>query len=359
MTDRAQTVSLTTPGGREFNNLQTRMFRPGQDIIILDDPFLIDVGGTPLSRAQDTLHITPDYKDGDIWKWSFDVQRELPGSVALTVGYVGSKGSHVGNSVRNWNSPEPNPDTNVQRNRPWQRFYDLAQPEKGLQSLGVVRFLDSYDNSFHHGLQAKLDKRYTNGLAFGVAYTFSKSHGDGEAGGQEGAQFQSPRSDRGDARGRYRFDQRHNFVSHYVWEIPGANLASPLRHVIGGWQTNGILSLRSGFPFTVIGSRGDLNVGDSNVRPDLVGNLRLSNPTRDLWFDPPAFSRNTCRIPDRPDLCHIGTAGYNILDSPGQRNLDFSLYKNFSLTESVRLQFRSEFFNAFNTPYFGAPRGIS
>jgi hypothetical protein len=288
-----------------------------------------------------------------------DVQRELPGHIAFTAGYVGSKGSHVGNSVANWNSQEPNSDTNIQRNRPLQHFYDLAEPDKGLQALGVVRYLDSYANSFHHGLQAKLDKRYSNGLAFGVSYTFSKSHGDGEAGGQEGAQFQAPRTDRGDARGRYRFDQRHNFVANYVWEIPGANLAGPLEHLLGGWQTNGILSLRSGFPFTVLGNQGDLNVGDSNVRPDLIGEAQLSNPTRQRWFNPQAFSRNTCRIPERLDLCHIGSAGYNILDAPGQTNLDFSLYKNFQLGETTRLQFRSEFFNALNTPYFNEPRGIS
>jgi hypothetical protein len=66
----------------------------------------------------------------------------------------------------------------------------------------------------------------------------------------------------------------------------------------------------------------------------------------------------TCNIPSRLDLCHLGSAGYNILDSPGQHNIDFSLYKNFEVTESVRVQFRSEFFNAFNTPYFGAPNNI-
>jgi len=139
-------------------------------------------------------------------------------------------------------------------------------------------------------------------------------------------------------------------------------LAGPLKHIIGGWQTNGILALRSGLPFTVLApsGRGDLNVStDSLVRPDLVGNAALTNRTRELWFNPQAFGRNTCRIPERLDLCHIGSAGYNILDSPGQQNLDFSLYKNFRLTESTRLQFRSEFFNAFNTPYFGEPNAIS
>jgi hypothetical protein len=359
VTDRAQTVSLTTPGGRTFDSLQTRVFRPGSDVISLDDPFLTESGVTAAARPVNTLHLKPDYKNGEVWKWSFDIQRELPRNIAFTVGYVGSKSGHVANAIFNWNSPEPNPDTDLQGNRPFQRVYDLAQPEKGLQSLGLVRYLDSYANSFHHGLQAKLDKRYSNGLAFGVAYTYSKSHGDGEAGGNQGAQFQAPRSDRRNARGRFRFDQRHNFVTHYVWELPGANLSGPLRHIVGGWQTNGVLSLRTGFPFEVRGIPTDLNVGDSRSRPDMVGDARLSNATRKLWYNPQAFSRNTCDIPERLDLCHIGSAGYNVLDSPGQRNLDFSLYKNFSVTESVRVQFRSEFFNAFNTPYFGSPRGIS
>ena len=166
VTDRAQTVTLTTPGGRTFDNLQTRVFRPGSDVISLDDPFLTESGVTAAARPVNTLHLKPDYKNGEVWKWSFDVQRELPRNIAFTVGYVGSKGGHTANSIRNWNSPEPNPDTDIQGNRPFQRVYDLAQPEKGVQSLGVVRYLDSYVNSFHHGLQAKLDKRYANGLAF-------------------------------------------------------------------------------------------------------------------------------------------------------------------------------------------------
>jgi hypothetical protein len=71
------------------------------------------------------------------------------------------------------------------------------------------------------------------------------------------------------------------------------------------------------------------------------------------------FSRVTCNIPNRQDLCHYGSGGYNILESPGQRNVDISLYKNFRFTERVMLQFRSEFFNAFNTPYFAQPNLVS
>ena len=351
--------SITVPGVSGPVNRTLRMFRPGNPIITLNDPFLQDVGAAASPRNINTLTVPSDQKTGNVVKWSFDIQRELPFETSLTVGYVGSKGSHAGNSVRNWNSPLPSPDNNIQRNRPWQRVYDPATPELGVQSLAVIRYLDSFANTFHHGLQMKLDKRYSNGLAFGVAYTFSKSHGDGENGGQQGAQFQNPRNCLSCDRGRFRFDQRHNLVSHFVWEMPGQNLSGPLKHIIGGWQSNGILSMRSGFPFTIVNPRGDLNVSDSNIRPDRVADGALSNATRKLWYDPKAFLRVTCDVPELvADRCHFGDSGYNILDSPGQVNLDFGLFKNFPITENVRLQFRWELFNAANTPYFGAPGGI-
>ena len=66
----------------------------------------------------------------------------------------------------------------------------------------------------------------------------------------------------------------------------------------------------------------------------------------------------TCNIPGRLDLCRFGNFGYNVLDAPGQRNVDFGLFKNIPLNERFRLQIRSEFFNALNTPYFGSPGNI-
>jgi hypothetical protein len=275
--------------------------------------------------------------------------------MVFVIGYAGSKGTHVGNSIGNYNQAPPSSNTNIQARRPYQEFYDYATPQLGVQALGNIRYIDSFGESFYHGLQAKLDKRYSRGLTMGIAYTLSKTHGDGEAGGQEGVSFQDPLN-RLQSRGRFRFDQRHNFVAHFVYELPGRDLRGFLGAVIGGWQANGIISLRSGFPFTVT-QGGDLNTSGP-VRPDRIADGKLDDPTRQLWFDPQAFRRVTCNIPSRPDLCRYGTSGYNILDSPGQTNLDLSMYKNFQITEQVRLQFRWEAFNATNTPYFGEPNGI-
>jgi hypothetical protein len=353
VTDFSQTLPVIGADGNTYT-VRTRRYRPGTPVLTLNDPFVTQSGGRAAVRPVNVLHAKPDTKDGDVWKWSFDIQRELPLDTSLTIGYVGSKGSHTGNSIGNYNDALPSPDTNFQARRPFQQFYDPALPQFGIQTLGSIRYLDSYANSFYHGLQVKADKRFARGVAFGIAYTFSKSHGDGENGGNEGVAFQDP-NDRLGSRGRFRFDQTHNFVAHYVWELPGGNLPGALKHVLGGWQSNGVLSLRSGFPFSVTG--GNLNTG-STPRPDRIADGRLDNASRKLWFDPLAFRRVTCNIPGRLDLCHYGSAGVNILDSPGQRNLDFSLFKNFSLTERTKLQFRSEFFNATNTPYFGTPNNI-
>jgi len=354
VTQVAQTIPVTGGNGQTVN-LQTRMFTPGQPILTLNDPFLQLAGVAAAPRPVALNYVPPDYKHGDVWKWSFDIQRELPYNIALTVGYAGSKGSHSGNSIGNYNQPKPSADTNVQARRPYQQFYDYATPSKGVQTLSTIRYIDSYGENFYHGLQVKVDRRFKGGLAAGLAYTYSKAHGDGENGGQEGVTMQDPLNRRA-ARGRFRFDQRQVLVANFVYELPGANLKGLAGAVIGGWQTNGILSLRTGFAFNVT-QGGDLNTGGP-VFPDQVGDPYLAEPTRAKWYNPQAFSRVTCNIPSRQDLCRFGTFGYNVMSQPGQKNLDFSMFKNFRIREQMMIQFRWEALNATNTPYFGAPNGI-
>lgn len=138
-------------------------------------------------------------------------------------------------------------------------------------------------------------------------------------------------------------------------ELPG--IISGYFRINSGWTSYA-------YPRTANGchspSDDDLNTGGDGtpVRPDRLRDGRLDNASRALWFDPLAFQRVTCQNLNRPDLCHYGNSGRNIMDSPGQRNLDFSLFKNFSLTERVKMQVRGEAFNAFNTPFFGQPNNI-
>jgi hypothetical protein len=352
VTDPAQTVPVTA-SGRNFN-IQTRRFRDGIRPLTLDDPFS---GGQSRPTPLSIRFMPHDRKDSDVWQWSFDIQRELPYGSALTIGYVGSKNTHVPNNDGVFNQAQPSPDTNFQPRRRFPFIYDPAQPEKGIQDLGPVGYYGTYGNGFYHGLQVKLEKRYAGGFSYGFAYTLSKAHGDGEDGANEGSGLQDIFNRLG-SRGRRAFDQRHAALFHWLWELPfGRNLKGVPGAVLKGWQTNGILTLRTGFPFTpTVGA--DLNTGGGDIRPDRLASGELENPTRRLWFDPSAFQRVTCLIPSRQDLCHFGSSGRNILDTPGQRNLDFSAFKDFQFTERYSLQFRAEFFNALNTPYFGAPNNL-
>lgn len=334
----------------------TRMFRPGLPILTLNDPFIGAQARPPVS----VWRLEPDRRERDVWQWSFDIQRELPGSMAMTIGYVGSKTSHSANSYENFNGALPSRDTNFQARRPIQQFFDPSEPEKGIQTLGRIFAFDSYSNQHYHGLQTKLERRYSQGLSFGISYTYGKANGDGEDGGNEGAGRQVY-NDRAGSRARTSFDLTHNAVIHFVYEIPfGKNLKGVAGAVLKGWQTNGILSLRSGFPWTPTVGANDLNTGGDGtpIRPDRLRDGRLSDATRALWYDPSAFQRVNCNIASRPDLCHYGNSGRNIMTTPGQRNIDFSLFKNFAVTERIKVQFRGEAFNTFNTPYFGQPNNL-
>src|SRR5947208_1044255 len=225
--------------------------------------------------------------------------------------------AHSANSYENYNGALPSADSNFQLRRPVQLFYDPSTPDKGVQTLGRIFAFDSYSNQHYQGLQTKLERRYSHGFTFGLAYTYSKANGDGEDGGNEGAMRQVA-NDRAGSRARTAFDLTHNAVIHFVYEIPlGKNLKGPAGMLFKGWQSNGILSFRSGFPWTPTVGLNDLNTGGDGtpVRPDRLRDGRLDNASRVRWFDPTAFQRVTCNNASRPDLCHYGSSGRNIMTS--------------------------------------------
>lgn len=356
VTDTAQ-VLTGEYGGVPWSQ-QTRRFRPGQPILTLSNPF--PGQGTAAARTN-VLLMVPDNKASHYVQWSFDIQRQLPLQTILTVGYVGSKSSNLDNTVGNFNSPDPSPDTDINRRRPYQAYVSAGEGNVP-RLLNNIRYLDSYANASYHGLQVSGQKRYSRGFTLGLAYTFSKSLGEGygrnDPAGDVQSLYQNPRDRRSD-RTRYGFDVTHNAVLNFVYDLPAlrdANAAT--RGVLGGWQLSGIVTLRTGLPFALDG--GNLNTGGGS-RPDRVADGRLfGDATRKLWYDPTAFRRTDCNIPNRQDLCHYGNAGNGILVSPGTKTLDLSFAKNWKLPlgDQGRLQLRAEAFNALNTPQFGRPNGL-
>ena len=188
---------------------------------------------------------------------------------------------------------------------------------------------------------------------------FRSGYGRNDPAGDVQSTYQNP-NDRRNDRTRYGFDITHSAITNFVYDLPFFKGSSGLvKSAFGGWQASGIVTLRTGLPFAVAG--GNLNTG-ANTRPDRVADGRLfGDATRARWYDPTAFRRTDCNIPNRLDLCHYGNAGNGILVSPGTTSLDLSIAKNWmipALGEQGRLQFRGEAFNAFNSPQFGTPNGL-
>lgn len=338
---------------------QTRRITPGSQVLTLDDPF---PGQGTVAARTNVLLFPPDNKSSTVVQWSFDIQRALPGRIFMTVGYVGSKTSHLDNTWANFNNPDPSTNTDINARRPYQAY--VAQGEgDAARLLGNIRYLDSNANANYHALQVQADKRYAHGLTVGLAYTYGKALGEGygrnDPAGNVNSVYQDPRNRRAN-RGRYGFDVTHNAVINYVYELPIFSRSTGLlKAVLGGWQTSGIVTLRTGFPFSLTG--GNLNTG-STTYPDRVADGRLGGAaTRQLWFDPTAFRRTDCNIPTHPEICHYGSAATDVLTTPGLHTFDLSFGKNWSFPqvgEKGRLQFRAEAFNAMNTPQFGVPNGL-
>jgi hypothetical protein len=223
----------------------------------------------------------------------------------------------------------------------------------------------------YNSLQTRLEKRFSKGLTGLVSYTWGKAltgapdHISTSGGGPgfDTGTFKEPqngnnlRADRGLAE----FDVKHRFVASYIWELPfgkdrhfGNNWNTAVDALLGGWQLTGIHALQSGLGLTAtLGGGSVLNLGgERRARPNLVGNPELPESQRTVqrWFNTDAFQPAFNPAPQA-----FGSAGVGIMRGPGSVNFDFTLAKNFHLTERNYFQFRTELFNAFNHANFGPP----
>ncbi len=309
---------------------------------------------TVMRRAQDANQRTPY-----IQQYNVGMQYELWPDVVLDVAYVGNKGTKL-NGFRNLNQRAviQNADgTQSAGARPYPAFGDIQWMENRVSS--------SYDS-----LQVRLDKRFSKGLSAMISYTWGEAITDapdhistsGGGAGIDTGVFREPqdgnnlRAERGPAE----FDITHRFVASYIWELPfgqgrrfGSGWSRPVDLLLGGWQLTGIHVLQSGFALTAtLAGSTVLNLGgERRARPNLVGDpvLPESERTVNRWFNTDAFAAFS------PSPQAFGDAGVGIMRGPGLANFDFTLAKNFTINERRYVQFRTEFFNAFNHPNFGPP----
>jgi hypothetical protein len=300
---------------------------------------------SPSAPTGNQRYIVPN--DGNQYSqtWSFTVQRALSSSLLLEVAYVGTSGSRL-LTASDINAALPGATDPTTR-----------QPFG--PALGEIRELSNSAHSIYHGLQSKLEKRFSKGLYFLGSYTWSKSI-DNQSNGTDTAiasgQYPQDPLNPGLDRGLSSFDRPQVFVGSVVWEIPFGR--GPVEHsrtrelvnaALGGWQVSGILTAQSGTPFSVLMNCADINAQGDNCRPNRIASGSLAQPSINAWFNTAAFV-----IPSTPEY---GDAGRNILRSPGLNDIDLALSKSFpwGSAESRRLQIRTEFFNALNHTNLGVP----
>ena len=278
--------------------------------------------------------------DAYVQQWNLNLERDLGLNTLLTLAYVGSRGLHL-YVFPNVNQPVPGPGPIASR-RP---FPNLANAD------GAHNAADS----IYHSLQVTVEKRFSNGLSFLSAYTYS--HAIDDASQDTGGGPQDARCLRCD-RGNADFDIRHRYVLSWSYELPfgqGRKYLSSMGSVgqllLGGWQLNGIETFMTGPYFTPGSAQNTLGAGVGGQRPDQIanGNLPDSQRTLNRWFDTSAFRT--------PPPFKFGNAGRNILEGPGTAAADLSIFKDFPIgrREGSRLQFRVEFFNLPNSPQFNSP----
>ena len=358
-------------------------------------------------------------------QWNFNIQRDLGKGWLLEVGYVGTRGSHLlgtgrpGNPGRictiaapcilppsiagNVNVPAgtpfvtKNPDGTIAITGSTAANLDARVPSQFLglaNSRGFFAFQDG--SSTYHGLQSTLSHRFSGGLYFQAAYTYSKSidNGSGSVFGDELnglTQFGNLLNPNGQ-RAVSDFDRRHRFVISYNYDLPIARLfhgRGPSR-LVNGWAVNGVTIFQSGSPITVFD-------GSTFTLQDLEGingtNFATLAPGATLASAVPsggvesrlgsflnlnAFTPGgncvdnqnmgvPCQIPNpsKPGQflpnpasagAAIGNVGRNTFRGPFQQNWDLSITKSTRITEATSVDFRAEFFDAFNHPVFSGPQ---
>jgi hypothetical protein len=220
--------------------------------------------------------------------------------------------------------------------------------------LGTYKIQTSA-RSGYNAMQASLTKRYSNGLQFLASYTWSHSIDD-YSGGDVNDLLPIPGDTNKDYYGSSDFDRRHRFVASYVYDLPSFYKGGSgfVKQVVNGWEIAGITTLQTGVPFSVYDASFFKNVyADLKPGYTLESTVYNSNTMGRLnqYFNTAAFKVPTTGTPN------FGTVPRNYFRGPGQANWDFSVVKFFPITESQKIEFRTEIFNIFNHTNFANPVG--
>jgi hypothetical protein len=347
-------LPLNPPLNQEFNTTYTNTPLPGsrtdQGLTVLSNP--ADPFAGAIIRLWDA-----NVKPAAVNQWNLSTQYQFNNTTTLQAGYIGQRSTHLmvpmpyfQRKLNADGTTSPSP---------------FLSGNPALANIGQISGTETNGNQSYNALQAVLHKSTSGGLQYQVAYTYSKCMTNssgyyGSWGGQTTptSPYWQNLYDMKAEWGPCYYDVTHVLTSYAVYELPvgrnrkfGKGMNKAADALAGGWQTSGIFSWHGGFPLTISGgdtsgtnSRGSR--ANCTAPANVFGKQNYSGGGYQ-WFDPNSYG------PSLPG--QFGTCGVGTVRGPGLVDLDMTAEKNFVMTERFRLQFRTDFVNAFNHPILNSP----
>jgi hypothetical protein len=338
----------------------------------LNSPGFVVTNPNQLTRTV----VAEDFRAPATDQYSFEIQRELTSDMVWKIGYIGTRGSGLFQTV-DGNPRTVCPGANNVTTNP--QTVPLLLCPRVDPTRGVIRLRGNFAESEYDALQTSLEKRLSRGFSFGLHYTYSAfidtASETFNPSNAEVAVAQDSFSLEND-RARSSFDRPHRIAGNFVYELPFYQTQQGwVGHLLGGFQFNSSFSIQSGAPFTVLDGAdpsGALNgidglVGNA-IRANVASSVDISSltiPEIRAMCTPtptgtPAHLVNSCpQLFSRvSNTQRLGNAGRNIIRAQRYFNVDFGIIKNTRITEDVRFQLRADVYNLLNDRNFGVPTGL-
>jgi hypothetical protein len=317
------------------------------------------------------LEVPQHYVNPSTQQWNLGMQQSLGRGWVLELGYVGTKGTHL-RETRDKNQAHDVRNNPLTLTASDGSAYTITQNTLAnvnaravYPGLGVSGFqvFANDANSIYNSLQATVSHRFSNGLHFQAAYTWSKATDETSTGNTSLNSAVNDQTSLRDSRGPADFDRTHRVIVNYTYDLPFFAHSTGFRHaVLGGWFVSGITTWQSGAPFTVIDSAAASAYG-------LLGTGTPTTPELVLGVDPMTHGSTISRLGDYVNIgafspaaaigsdgsTGFGNLGRNTFRGPFQQNWDFSTGKSFAITEHQALRITADFFNLFNHANFANP----